>query len=85
MREVDLADLASIDALAKAFLASERGPDLLVSPGCHCPWKLLTLSGRQKPICIQPPQLRLSSQQARPLGLLVSYAHIGPVLRFWVR
>jgi NAD(P)-dependent dehydrogenase (short-subunit alcohol dehydrogenase family) len=29
--QVDLADLASVRALAKAFQASERGPDLLVS------------------------------------------------------
>jgi len=29
--QVDLADLASVRALAQAFQASERGPDLLVS------------------------------------------------------
>ena len=78
MREVDLADLASVDALAKAFLASERGPDLLVSPGCLCPWKFLISSGRRKPVCISQNSYDYSSQQARPPGLLESYAHIGP-------
>lgn len=78
MREVDLADLASIDALAKAFLASERGPDLLVSPGCYRPWIFLILSGRRKPVCISQNSYDFPSQQAWPLGLLVSYAHIGP-------
>ena len=29
---MDLADLASVHAMTRAFLAKERGPDLLVSP-----------------------------------------------------
>ena len=30
--QVDLADLASVHAMTRAFLAKERGPDLLVTP-----------------------------------------------------
>ena len=33
--QVDLADLASVHAMTKAFLAKERGPDLLVPPPPH--------------------------------------------------
>ena len=35
MLQVDLADLASVHAMTRAFLAKERGPDLLVNPTTH--------------------------------------------------
>jgi len=46
--QVDLADLASVRALAQAFQATERGPDLLVSAAGSGPGEasaLLSLTG----------------------------------------
>ena len=36
--QVDLADLASVHAMTRTFLAKERGPDLLVRPPPHVCW-----------------------------------------------